>query len=244
MPIDSKTRRVLQQTAAEHAIESVKSETVIGLGSGATAAFALRKLAEHLRSGKLRDVSGVPSSVATASLARELGVPLTTLDEHPQLDLTLDGADEVDPDLNLIKGGGGALLREKVLAQSSARLIIVVDETKMSNVLGAQRAVPVEVLAFGWRAQQRYLEGLGAEVKLRRMDDDGPFLTDNGNLILDCSFGPLSDPAQLAARIRARAGIVEHGLFIGLTTELICAGTQGLRRETRSRPNTGAEPWT
>src|SRR4051794_3537836 len=114
MTIDSKTRRVLQQTAAEHAIESVKSETVIGLGSGATAAFALRKLAEHLRSGKLRDVSGVPSSVATASLARELGVPLTTLDEHPQLDLTLDGADEVDPDLNLIKGGGGALLREKV----------------------------------------------------------------------------------------------------------------------------------
>jgi ribose 5-phosphate isomerase A len=238
MQSDAQARQVLQQSAAERAIDHVEPGMVIGLGSGTTASFALRKLAEDLRSQKLRDVRGVPSSDTTAALARELGVPLTTLDEQPQLDLTVDGADEVDPDLNLIKGAGAALLREKMLAQASARLIIVVDESKLSRVLGLRRSLPVEVVAFGWRAQQRYLEGLGAEVALRRAADGRPWLTDNGNLILDCSFGPLQEPEQLATVLSARAGVVEHGLFIGLATDLICAGSQGLRHQTSSRNQT------
>ena len=243
MPIDSQARQLLQQTAAERAIEFVQSGMVIGLGSGSTASFALRKLAEDLRNAKLRDIRGVPSSEATTALARELGIPLTTLDEHPQLDVTVDGADEVDPDLNLLKGGGGALLREKMLAQASARLIIVVDETKTSRVLGLQRALPVEVVAFGWHAQLRFLERLGAEVVLRRGGDGRPFRSDNGNLILDCNFGPLPDPERLAAQLNARAGVVEHGLFIGLATDLICAGTQGLRHQKSSlRANEEVNP--
>jgi ribose 5-phosphate isomerase A len=235
MSSDEQARRELQRAAAERAIECVESGMVIGLGSGSTASFALRKLAEELASGRLRDVRGVPSSEPTAALARELDVPLATLDDHPQLDLTVDGADEVDPELNLIKGAGGALLREKMLAECSARLVIVVDESKRVRALGVQRALPVEVVAFGWRAQQHYIEGLGARAALRRTADGDPFRTDNGNLILDCSFGALPDPEQLAARLCARAGIVEHGLFLGLTTDLICAGPGGVRHETRSR---------
>jgi ribose 5-phosphate isomerase A len=226
-------RQALQQAAAERAVEYVESGMVIGLGSGSTAAFAVRKLAEALQRGRLRDVRGVPSSDGTATLARELDVPLTTLDEHPRLDLTIDGADEVDPQLNLIKGHGAALLREKMLAQASTRLIIVVDDSKLSRALGVQRSLPVEVVPFGWGAQQRYLESLGAEVALRRGTDGRPLLTDNGNLILDGNFGPLPDPEPLAARLRARAGVVEHGLFIGLTTDLICAGAEGVRLLTR-----------
>lgn len=235
MNIDAETRQALQRSAAERAVELVESGMVIGLGSGATASFAVRKLADELRNGKLRDVRGVPSSEPTAALARELGVPLTTLDEQPQLALTIDGADEVDPELNLIKGYGGALLREKMLAQASARLAIVVDESKLSARLGQQRGVPVEVVAFGWRAQQRYLEGLGAEVAVRRGADGQPFVTDNGNRILDCNFGLLRDLDQLAARLRGRAGVVEHGLFIGLATDLICAGKDGVRAGERPR---------
>ena len=229
----SQTRRGLQQAAAEQAVGFVESNMVLGLGSGTTAAFALRGLAEHLGSGRLRDVCGVPSSNATAALARELAVPLTTLDEHPRLDLTLDGADEVDPQLNLIKGAGAALLREKMLAQASARTVIMVDDSKLSPVLGLQRLLPIEVVEFGWRAQQRYLEGCGAEVALR-MAGDRPLLTDSGNLILDCRFGPLHHPEQLAAELSARAGIVEHGLFIGLATDVICADSRGVRHQTRT----------
>jgi ribose 5-phosphate isomerase A len=231
MPID---RQAQQRAAAERAVQYVESGMVIGLGSGATASFAVRKLAENLRSGTVRDVCGVPSSESTAALARELDVPLTTLDAHAQLDLTIDGADEVDPALNLIKGAGGALLREKILAQASARLIIVVDESKLSPRLGLQRALPVEVVMFGWRSQQRYLESLGAEVALRSMPDGRPFQTDNGNLILDCSFGELPDAELIATRLRARAGVVEHGLFIGLATDLISGGPEGPRHATRS----------
>src|SRR5262245_21624382 len=157
MASDADMRSAHQQAAAEHAVRWVQSGMVLGYGTGSTASFALRKLAAELRNGRLRDVSGVPSSEATAKLARELGLPLTTLDEHAVLDLTIDGADEVDPALNLIKGGGGALLREKMLAQASVRLVVVVDDSKLSRALGEKRALPVEVLAFGWRAQQRFL---------------------------------------------------------------------------------------
>jgi ribose 5-phosphate isomerase A len=243
MPSTNPTRQAQQRSAAERAVQFVESGMVLGLGSGTTANLALRGLADRLREGTLRDIRGVPSSDATAMLARELDLPLTTLDEHPRLDLTLDGADEVDPQLDLIKGGGAALLREKMLAQASERVVIIVDESKLSRTLGLRRLLPVEVVAFGWGAQQRYLQGLGAEVGLRRGEEGRPVLTDNGNLILDCKFARMDDPTELAAHLDARAGVVEHGLFIGLTTDLICAGADGVRHEQPGE-KAGAEPWS
>jgi ribose 5-phosphate isomerase A len=224
----------LKQKAGWYAVEFVKSGMVVGLGHGSTAIFAVRCIAQLLQEGRLQDVLGVPCSRQVEAEAQRLGIPLTTLDEHPVVDLTIDGADEVDPDLNLIKGGGGALLREKIVAQASRREIIVVDESKLSPALGTHWPVPVEVIPFGWRAQAAYLESLGAPTL--RLDADGtPFETDQGNLILDCNFGPIPDPSQLAGRLNERAGIVEHGLFIGLATDVIVAGAEGvrhIRRET------------
>jgi len=151
-------------------------------------------------------------------------------EEMPKsLDLTIDGADEVDPDLNLIKGRGGALLREKIAAQASRRVIIVVDDSKLSPRLGTRCGVPVEVLSFGWRSQFSYLESLGAQVEARHNADGSLFATDSGNMILDCSFGPIADAAELAAKLSKRAGIAEHGLFLGLATDLIVAGKDGIR---------------
>jgi ribose 5-phosphate isomerase A len=217
-----------KRLAAGRAVELVQPDMVIGLGSGSTSAFVVRQLAVLLGEGKLANVVGVPTSLETESLARSLGVPLTTLEEHPVLDLAIDGADEVDPGFCLIKGGGGALLREKIVAQASRRLIIVVDEGKLSPRLGTRWAVPVEVLPFGWRSQALFLEGLGARVTLREARDGAPYRTDQGNFILDCAFGPISSPAGLATKLEARAGLVEHGLFIGLTSELIAAGPRGV----------------
>jgi ribose 5-phosphate isomerase A len=202
---------------------------VLGLGHGSTAVFAVRCIAQLLREGRLRDVLGVPCSRQVEAEARKLGIPLTTLDQHPTVDLTIDGADEVDPDLNLIKGGGGALLREKIVAQASRREIIVVDESKLSPALGTHWPVPVEVIPFGWCVQSAYLESLGARPTLRLREDGTPFKTDQGNLILDCHFGPISDPVHLAARLNERAGIVEHGLFLGLATDVIVASGQEIR---------------
>jgi len=220
---------LFKRRAAERAAEFVESGMVVGLGHGSTAIWAVRRIAQLLRDGQLRDVLGVPCSLQVEADARKLGIPLTTLDEHPIVDLTIDGADEVDPDLNVIKGGGGALLREKIVAQASRREIIVVNEEKLSPALGARWAVPVEVVPFGWRSQAAYLESLGAEVALRRGRSGAPFETDHGNLILDCRFGPISQPAQLAALLSGRAGIVEHGMFLGLVTDVIVAGARGLR---------------
>ncbi|MBC7219879.1 ribose-5-phosphate isomerase RpiA [Candidatus Bipolaricaulota bacterium] len=226
-----------KREAAEGAVELVRSGMVLGLGHGTTARFALLKLAELLRSGLLRDVVGVPCSTQVEAEARELGIPLTTLDEHPVLDLTIDGADEVDPTLNLIKGGGGALLREKIVAQASRREVIVVDEGKLSPALGTRCALPVEVVPFGWTAQARYLESLGAEVALRRTPDGSLFRTDQGNFVLDCRFGPIADPHRLARELDGRAGIVAHGLFLGLATDLFVAGPSGVRHRQRGRPS-------
>ncbi|MDY7077693.1 MAG: ribose-5-phosphate isomerase RpiA [Chloroflexota bacterium] len=223
----------LKQQAAEQAVGFVESGTVVGLGHGSTAIFAIRRIAELLRAGELQDILGVPCSLQVAEETRQLGIPLTTLDEHPVIDLTIDGADEVDPGLNLIKGGGGALLREKIVAQASRREIIVVDESKLSPALGTRWPVPVEIVPFGYRSQAAYLESLGACLVLRQDGDGTPFKTDQGNLILDCRFGPISDPAQLAARLSQRAGIVEHGLFLGLATDVIVATRQGLRHLER-----------
>jgi ribose 5-phosphate isomerase A len=225
----------LKQAAAERAVAFVESGMVVGLGTGSTAIFATRRIGALLRTGTLRDITGFPTSKATADEARALGIPLMEEDCPRAIDLTIDGADEVDPQLDLIKGGGGALLREKIVAEASRREIIVVDESKCSPVLGTRFALPVEVIAFGWRSQARLLESLGARVVVRPGADGVPFRTDQGNLILDCTFGPIAQPRALADRLAARAGIVEHGLFLGITTDLIVAGTDGIRHVTRSR---------
>ncbi|MGB3905650.1 MAG: ribose-5-phosphate isomerase RpiA [Anaerolineae bacterium] len=223
----------LKQQAAWRAVEFVESGMVVGLGHGSTAILAVRRIAQLLRDGQLVDILGVPCSLEVEEEAGRLGIPLTTLEEHPVVDLTIDGADEVDPKLDLIKGGGGALLREKIVAQASQREIIVVDESKLSPALGTRWALPVEVAPFGWRSQQAYIQSLGASVVLRESSDGAPFRTDQGNLLLDCSFGPISEPIRLATKLSQRAGVVEHGLFLGLATDVIVASDQAIRHLKR-----------
>lgn len=218
-----------KRAAAEEAVKLVQSGMVVGLGHGSTAHYAILRLAQLLRAGELRDILAVPCSSWVEAEAKRLGIPLTTLDEHPEVDLTIDGADEVDPELNLIKGGGGALLREKIVAQASRREVIVVDETKLSPALGTKSPVPVEVLPFGWKTQERFLQGLGARVS-RRADPQGqPIATDQGNYLLDAFFGPIPNPAALGQRLAGRAGILAHGLFLGLATDLFVAGPDGVQ---------------
>lgn len=226
------TTQSLKRQAGEYAADLVQSGMIVGLGSGSTAIFATRRIAHSLASGQLTDILGVPTSLATEKAALKLGIPLTTLAEQPRVDITIDGADEVDPAFNLIKGGGGAHLREKIVAQASERLVIVVDDSKLVDQLGTGWALPVEVIRFGWEAQAAYLASLGATAKLR-MDGGMPFETDQGNLILDADFGAIADAAALDATLNARAGIVEHGLFIGMARDVVVAGVGGLRHLRR-----------
>ncbi len=218
-----------KQEAGERAAALVQPGMAVGLGTGSTAIFATRRIAERLRAGELPGMTGYPTSERVRAEALRLGIPLLPDDLPRPLDLTIDGADEADPALNLIKGGGGALLREKIAAQASRRVVIVVDETKLSERLGTRRALPVEVVPFGWRSQARFLEEAGARVALRAGADGAPFTTDQENYVLDCAFGPILDPVGLAARLGQRAGIVAHGLFLGLATDLIVAGPEGVR---------------
>ena len=222
-----------KREAAEAAVELVRPGMVLGLGHGSTARYALLKIAELLRSGKLWDIQGVPCSKKVEEEARALGIPLTTLEEHPELDLTIDGADEIDPDLNVIKGGGGAMLREKIVAQATKVEVIVADVGKLSEKLGTKVPVPVEVLPFGWKTHVPFLEGLGAKVRLRQNPDGSPFLTDQGNYVLDCYFGPIENPGDLAKELGSRAGILGHGLFLGLVDQAFVAGPEGVRRLRR-----------
>ena len=224
-----KTVETHRRQAAERAVEFVESGMVVGLGHGSTALFAVQRIAELLSRDDLTDIVGVPCSKAVEAEAERLGIPLTDLENDPVVDLTIDGADEVDPNLNLIKGGGGALLREKIVAQATEREIIVVDEAKLSPMLGSQWPVPIEVLAFGWRPELEFLSSLGAEADLRLWEYDTPFESDQGNLILDANFGPIDDPYALAALLDARAAIVGHGLFLGLASVVVVAGAEGLR---------------
>jgi ribose 5-phosphate isomerase A len=222
-----------KQAAGELAASWVESGMVVGLGTGSTAVHAIRAIGARITGGDLREVVGVPTSRASDAEARAVGIPLATLGEQPVVDLTIDGADEVDPALELIKGAGGALWREKMVAQASLRAVIVVDESKPTGQLGTRATVPVEVAQFGWRPEADYLDDLGATVTVRRGDDGAEFVTDEGNWILDCAFGPIADPTRLAARLDRRAGIVEHGLFLGLATDLLVAGPTGVEHRTR-----------
>lgn len=227
-----------KRAAAERAVDFVTSGMIVGLGVGSTAIFAVRRLAVLLEAGTLTDILGIPCANAVAEEAQRLGIPVTTLNDHPVIDLTIDGADEAarrGRGFDLIKGGGGALLKEKIVAQSSRREVIVIDEGKLSPQIGLHWPVPVEVVPFGWRAQAAYIEALGARVTLRLNNEQAPYQTDQGNYILDCHFGPISRPAELAAQLSARAGIVEHGLFVGLATDIIVAGLRGIRHFTADR---------
>jgi ribose 5-phosphate isomerase A len=225
-----------KRAAAARAVELVWPGIVVGLGAGSTAQMAIERIAALLASGRLAGVRGVPCSAAAGRCAAQLGIPLTNLEDHPVIDITIDGADEVDASLTLIKGGGGALLHEKIVAQASRREVIIADATKMSACVGTLRALPVEVVPFGWRSQAAYLESLGARVRLRCAPDGTPFRTDEGNLILDCELGPIRDPSALSRALGERAGIVEHGLFLGLATDVLIAGDDGIRHLTRDPP--------
>ena len=226
-----------KHAAAERAVALIESGMVVGLGGGSTTAYAIRLLGELLRAGRLRDVVGIPCSHLVEALASEAGVPLTTLEACPTIDLTIDGADEVDPGLNLIKGAGGAALWEKIVAQASRREVIVVDANKPSPRLGTRATLPVEVAHFGHGAQAHYLEGLGARATLRRGANGTPFRTDEGHLLYDCAFPPIADPAALARALDSRAGIVGHGLFLELATDLIVAEAAGVRHVARRPAN-------
>ena len=228
----------LKQKAANRAAEFVESGMVVGLGSGSTSNFAVQRIAERIKSGELKNIVGIPSSARTEKLATELGIPLVGFDEKQQIDITIDGADEVDPELNLIKGGGGALLREKVVAQASRQNIIIVDDSKLSAHLGTKWALPVEVIPFAGKTEASFLKSLGASVSIRSRGDGEYYKTDQNNLILDADFGPITDLAKLAAQLNGRAGIVEHGLFLELASDVIVAESNGIqhlkRKEIRS----------
>jgi ribose 5-phosphate isomerase A len=226
-------RAVLKGEAAEFAVQFVKSGMVVGLGTGSTAIFATRKVGELLNGGILRNITGFATSKATQDEAEKLGIPMMDSSLPRKIDLTIDGADEVDPQFNLIKGGGGALFREKIVAQASGREIIVVDDSKLSDRLGTRFALPVEVSPFGWQSQMRFLESLGCRATIRKSKDGSQYVTDSGNMIMDCNFGPIADVNELARKLSDRAGIIEHGLFIGIANDLIVAGANGVKHLKR-----------
>lgn len=233
-PDQKKLRDRLKKEAGISAVDLVRPGMVLGLGTGSTTRFALIEIAARLKDGRLKDIVGIPSSRETEKTARELGIPVISFDEKQEIDLTIDGADEVDPQLNLIKGGGGALLREKVLAQSSRRNVMIVDESKLSPALGTRFPVPVEVIPFAWKPVANFLRSLGAEPVLRMKEDGTPYTTDQNNYIIDSKFGPILDLDDLALKLVQKAGIAEFGLFIGTASEVIVATTHGIRYQKRS----------
>jgi ribose 5-phosphate isomerase A len=234
-------RDAQRQAAAKAAVDLVQDGMVVGLGTGSTAGFALEALARRHRQG-LRFV-GIPTSERTAARAAALGIPLASFKEYRNIDLTIDGADEVERGtLNLIKGLGGALLREKIVAAASRRLAIIIDAGKLVDRLGARAVVPVEVVAFGLEATQVSLEVLGASTTLRQLPTGEPFVTDGGNRILDCSFGLVSDPARLEERIRRVIGVVESGLFISRADPVFVGDIAGVHQLASARAHRGSPP--
>ncbi|GDX29554.1 ribose-5-phosphate isomerase A [Actinomycetes bacterium] len=226
-----------KQAAAYRAVEDfVQSSMIVGLGTGSTAIHATMRIGELLKSGELSDVVGVPTAKSTQAAAIKAGVPLLDDSVVWDIDVTIDGADEVDSDLNLIKGGGGALLREKLVAQTTATEVIVVDESKRSPLLGTNFKLPVEVVEFGLATTREFLALVAGEPTLRVTETGEPFRTDQGNVIFDCHTGAIEDVFSLAGVLEAHAGIVEHGLFLGLTQFLVVASSTGVEILSPSEP--------
>jgi ribose 5-phosphate isomerase A len=222
-----------KKLAAESAVKFIRDGMIIGLGTGSTTTYALKKISENLQTGKVKNISGIPSSKKTERLAKKLKIPLTNFEQVQSIDIVLDGADEVDSQLNLIKGGGGALLREKIIVQAAKRVIIMVDESKISNKLGEKWSVPIEVLPFSWKAEAAYLKSLKAKVSLRYSKDKSIYKTDQKNYIIEANFGTIKQPEVLAEKLNQRAGIIEHGLFIDLASDVIVAGKKGINHLKR-----------
>jgi ribose 5-phosphate isomerase A len=226
----------LKKQAAEKAVEQVENGMVLGLGTGSSAKYATMRIGELWQTGQLSDIVGIPTSEGTVTLAVKYGLPLATLDQYPVVDLVIDGADEIYPQLNLIKGLGGALLREKMIESAPKKFIVVADGSKLVEKLGTRAPVPVEVVQFCWKTTARWLESLGCEVSIRGSSigspqggESPPFVTDNGNYILDCRFpNGIDNPAELAVTLKNRSGVVEHGLFLDLASEAIVAVEGGL----------------
>jgi ribose 5-phosphate isomerase A len=216
----------LKAAAANAAAALVEDGFIVGLGSGSTASLAVGILGHRVAQG-LR-IIGIPTSRQTEREARRLGIPLSTLAEHDHIDVTIDGADEVDGGLNLLKGRGGAVLREKIIASTSQQLIIVIDETKLVDRLGVHGSVAVEVVPFAWDATARKLQSLGARVVRRTTPEGQPFVTDGGHYILNCAFGTIDDPKQLQRQLDGTVGVVEHGLFLGMASVVIVGGSRGV----------------
>ena len=220
----------LKRAAAKRSAEWIRSGMRLGLGTGSTIRFLLEELGQRLRAGSLQDVVGVPTSEATRARAAELGIPLTTLERCPRLDLTIDGADEVDPGLELVKGLGGALLREKIVAAASDAMVVVVDEGKVVERLGTRAPLPVEVDPFGAAVHEPFFRSLGARPELRRGRDGEPYVTDGGNLIYDCHFPDgIGGPAEMEGRLNRRPGVLENGLFVGIASHVVVASAAGVR---------------
>lgn len=224
----------LKEKAAQEAMKFLQDGMRIGLGSGSTSSAFTNLLGEALQSGRLHDIQAVPTSTATAEQAERLRIPLISLAQVNELDLAVDGADEVDPQLNLIKGLGKALLREKIIEIHARKFLVIVDESKLVNQLGSRNPLPVEIIPFEHQAHVRWLNSLGGRAELWVNDDGAPAVTDNGNYLARCWFSPaIQDPYRLAALLDRRPGIVEHGLFLDLASTVIVAGKDGLRVLTR-----------
>ncbi|MGD8228605.1 MAG: ribose-5-phosphate isomerase RpiA [Desulfobacteraceae bacterium] len=217
----------LKKKAGEEAATRVQTGQRIGLGTGSTVRYFLEALEKRLSSGELSRIVGVPTSKNTEKLARSLNIPLTTLETEPSLELCVDGADEVDPKLNLIKGLGGALLREKIVAMASQHFIVIVDNGKLVQRLGERCPVPVEVLPFGWKATAEIIKALGGRPTVRK-ENDSPYITDQENHILDCHFGPIEDAERLAQQLDAIPGVLGHGLFLNVAKEAIVGTPAGV----------------
>ena len=216
----------MKRLAAEKACDYIEDGMILGLGTGSTVDYALRKIGKMVNEGI--KIKGIPTSFRTKKIAIEEKIPLTSLEDNPEIDLTIDGADEVDSELRLIKGGGGALTREKMIAYYSKKVIIIIDETKVVKMLGIDFSLPVEVVKFGWALTKNKLKEFNCNVELRKIMNN-PYITDNSNYIIDCEFDRIKDPEQLEIDINNIPGVVENGLFIGLADEVIVGSKQGIK---------------
>jgi len=216
----------MKRLAAEKACDCIEDGMILGLGTGSTVDYALRKIGKMVNKGI--KIKGIPTSFRTKKIANEEKIPLTSFEENPEIDLTIDGADEVDSELRLIKGGGGALTREKMIAYYSKKVIIIIDETKVVKMLGIDFSLPVEVVKFGWTLTKEKLKEFNCNVDLRKIMNN-PYITDNSNYILDCEFDRIKEPEQLEIDINNIPGVVENGLFIGLADEVIVGSKQGIK---------------